>query len=706
MRRRLNQDLDEVFEFGEKFDAFSDDLGAALRRMRSYGLLDPSLAPLLDAHLAQLRAQEKSGAIPPLHVSRLTKGDLVVGKDPKGRDVRIERDWLNSHGLVLGGSGSGKTSIMMPIAAQIVSTGARNPFWVVESAKQEWRGISRVLGEAGIRVVVLQPHRWRANLLQPVGTPSAHLARTVQVFATQFDLHDRAKAILREGIHHLYKKFGIYDGSTCGYPTLYDLWNWIKNANDLHHQSKEAVLSRIASFLLAAGPGCCAWRVGWDPRSLERYSAIFEITRDRFAGRILVEHALHGVFNAAVDEGLYNGPMKLTMILEDAQLLLGSADGSSYEHQSLSSLQSVVRGVGYALMFVVTDASALSTSVLSNVTLKLVGTGANRNFELMKSEMGLESHQVAWAKHGLVPGTFIAQISRGPFRHPFVLHGFPPARLPVVSDEEVAETVSVLESELPSTPAPEFFDWDPHAPIQVSTSTEEKAGDYRRTESAKNRDSIPQLTRVELEYLASIATDPCLSLTERDARLGHSAGKAHRLRGDLLDRGLAEKATIPRSGRGRSIAILGLTSAGRDVLHAFDIPLPAGRGGTVHTYYCHVVAGCLRNWGIECAIESEQLKGARVDVSALARKGKWTAIEVECSSGNETRNITSDLDAGYSAVVSLLKDHTRIDRVLQKLREEISSEKLELVTLGDLKDFETVLGQVLDFGPSTVAEQS
>ena len=258
---------------------------------------------------------------------------------------------------------------------------------------------------------------------------------------------------------------------------------------------------------------------------------IFEITRERFAGRILVEHALQSVFNAAVDDGLYNCPMKLTVILEDAQLVLGSTDGGSYEHQSLSSLQSVVRGVGYALIFVVTDASALSTSVLSNVTLKIVGTGANRNFELMKSEMGLDSEHVAWAKHGLAPGTFIAQISRGPFRHPFLLHGFPPARLPVVGDDQVAETASALESELDSVPAPEFFDWDPHSPIEVSAPVETNVSDLEPIQPTKGQASIPQLTRVELDYVTSVATDPCLSLTERDARLGHSAGKAHRLRG-------------------------------------------------------------------------------------------------------------------------------------------------------------------------------
>jgi len=169
-----------------------------------------------------------------------------------------------------------------------------------------------------------------------------------------------------------------------------------------------------------------------------------------------------------------------------------------------------------------------------------------------------------------------------------------------------------------------------------------------------------------------------------------------------LDRGLVEKATIRRLGRGRSIAILGLTSAGRDVLRAFDVPLPPGRGGTIHTYYCHLIAEYLTKRGIDCEIETERLKGARVDVCAMPGDHQWTAIEVECSGGNEVRNIASDLDAGYHAVVSLFKDGTRIGRIRESLGVEIAPERLAQVTLGDLTNFETVLDQALNPGGTTV----
>lgn len=81
---------------------------------------------------------------------------------------------------------------------------------------------------------------------------------------------------------------------------------------------------------------------------------------------------------------------------------------------------------------------------------------------------------------------------------------------------------------------------------------------------------------------------------------------------------------------------------------------------------------------------------------------QWTAIEVECSGGNEVRNIASDLDAGYHAVVSLFKDGTRIGRIRESLGVEIAPERLAQVTLGDLTNFETVLDQALNPGGTTV----
>jgi excisionase family DNA binding protein len=200
----------------------------------------------------------------------------------------------------------------------------------------------------------------------------------------------------------------------------------------------------------------------------------------------------------------------------------------------------------------------------------------------------------------------------------------------------------------------------------------------------------PRLEKLTLDYLADLARSPFLSVRERNSALGLSAWRGQRVKSALLREGLAREVAINPGGRGERFKLLDLTAEGRAVLQSYGVAVPSGhgRGGLAHQWWVRGIAQWLAEHGLEARIEDAS-SGARVDL-AFTSAGERIAVEIEMSEGHAAENVRKDLAAGYDRVVCLLDETVGLERLRTKLGPVPST-----VLLAELRTFEAALAPLL-----------
>src|ERR1051325_541208 len=115
--------------------AFQSRVGHAAARAVYLGLDDDVTRDLVDGELRELRKLEVSGQLAPFRAARFRRGEIFLGYDCYNQPVSIPVRTLASGTLLLGNTGSGKTSALRLLLPQIVAAGV--PVWVTESYKTE-----------------------------------------------------------------------------------------------------------------------------------------------------------------------------------------------------------------------------------------------------------------------------------------------------------------------------------------------------------------------------------------------------------------------------------------------------------------------------------------------------------------------------------------------------------------------------------------
>ena len=493
---------------------------------------------------------------------KLKQGDLVLGFDTKGHEIRIPSNYLNEHTYIQGSTGSGKTTLARWLLLQICRT--VSGMFVFDFRKTDFANLAPLFDRVGKQLIVLEGRDLRLNLLEiPPGVSPADYAPNVAEMLSRI-LHwpPGATRVLHAILLQLYVQFA---GS---FPTLFDLYIAVENIQTMHAQTRRAILDSLAPVLFSLRE-MLACRRGYPIESLMQHQIAFqlggnaEIDKDLIVNTLILQAMM-----LKMGQGVVNpDQMELFILCDECGRLVGREDSS------LSDLIQVSRGCGTG-MALLNQSSRMSPSVLSNTPNKIIGRCSSyHDMQVIGSSIGLTAKQQQWLLQNLVPGQFLMSIAQGSWRRPFLCR-VPFLKIPKQSSQNGQRaSLPFMETEL----APEFLGWKPGWVEQITSSTskaESQVPDPTATLEPKPQSSVnststfqnPHLTPDERRLLQAIFDVPGRSVSEYPKRARMAPRKAATLRKSLKAKGLISEELIQQKQRGRPAIHLTPTKLAMEIL--------------------------------------------------------------------------------------------------------------------------------------------
>ena len=543
------QTLMQKVRWGKDRGGFRSRVGHAVAEAVYAGIDDRVTRDLVDDELRALRKRESMGQLPPFKGGRFNARQLLLGQDIYGGPLYLLFSWLLTGLLLVGNTGAGKTTLLNYLVLQLAAV---CPIWLSESYKAQLRLLRPLFRRLGIDLIIINGRDWRWNLLQShIQDARLHLTMVVDLLVRVLDLPARGRSILARGLHELYRRHGVWEGNRNHYPTLIELYEWVRTTPGLNPQARDAILDRLGALILALTPRCAAYRVGWSPADLIRHHILFEMRgSSETAKQILLGSLLFSVFHREVERGVVNGPLKLVIAFDDSQRFFDAgAQGDSGELAPMDELAGVIRGIGISLWVLAQTSVGLSRRLIPNLGIKLIGRlGSHEDYASLGADMGLSSEQIDWARLHLQPGQFIGQVTHQ-WREPFVFQVPLVQFAEPVSDLEAAESARALDN-LPTVFADELAGWQP----QYSANISSKSPDVPASPK-------PVLDEAAMRFLKAVIHNPGQPSSNyaRLARLGTK--QAVEIRNRLVAAGYLREHPLATGVRGRQSIVLEPTPA-------------------------------------------------------------------------------------------------------------------------------------------------
>jgi excisionase family DNA binding protein len=195
------------------------------------------------------------------------------------------------------------------------------------------------------------------------------------------------------------------------------------------------------------------------------------------------------------------------------------------------------------------------------------------------------------------------------------------------------------------------------------------------------------LLKEEMDYLESINREPFLPATERDKKIGISAWKGHKLREDLIKKGVLKKYPINTGKKGGVITLVDMTAKGRAISDGLGMRanILRGKGSFPHQFWAYAIKSYYEKTGEAVpSIENDSL-GKAADVT-LIFGDKRVAVEIAISD-NESFNASKDLEVGFDEVWVCTETEEMMDKVKKSIQKNLGSEILEKIKFRLLTEF-------------------
>ena len=543
--------------------AFQSPLGRSALRSLFRGYATDLDRQIIHSRISRHQLRGALGVGEPFAPARLGASGLAIGQRRDGRWLFQGLDQLSGHWAVVGSTGSGKSSLVMPWMAQLVTV--EGGLWVFDSYKQEARRLLPLAAAFGHDVVVLEAGQEVINVLDPDGCdPRGYLPVAVFMLARVLGLPTLATMLLQRALYLAYEARGVWRGRRSP-PCLIDLYEIAKtHLGQANFSARETLLARLSSLLTASGRSR-AIRRGWPSKDLETLKLVFELRGAAQAERELrVLHSLRHTMQRRIEVRTTHPPLHL--VIDDAQRFL-TGSGESSELTPLAEALGLVRSSGLNLWALFQSLHGVDPALLSNLNSKVVGRlGSAHDWSHATAELFLTSEQEDWARQHLCPGVFLAQLAHG-WRRPFVLR-MPRATIPPPpTGNEVAASPTARRGRFTMVPV-EVRSWPP-----VPNSTRDPVCEAVLTNRVPAAPTAG-LDQAALRFLAVVQGHPGQPSSAYPALAGLSPKRARPIRDRLIKEGYLRAAEVQTSTRGRPSVLLELSERACEALREWR-----GNGG-------------------------------------------------------------------------------------------------------------------------------
>jgi hypothetical protein len=454
MHDEILTDLEKKVLIGKKLGVFDDFAGQQLLKCFSYGIQDKFIVGQIEKRVGH--AQRKialSGC--PFLPPKLRHGDFVFGYDLWNNKILTDVQFFNSHTLILGDTGAGKSNLSKFHCIQMAMSPAVKSVILVDVRKREYRTLRPIFARMGLDLKIIRGRKFRINPLQVADgvDPIEYAALASDILVRVLNLPPRASTLLSSTIIKLYAEHGILNGGY-RYPTLFDLHRAIRADRDANPQARQATLDNLEEILLALGPDILAYHQGWSPHELFRQHIVIELTGlPEKAKDLILNYLISAEFIYRIAKGYSNRLMDTFLAVDEGKRLLSlDKDTSTYGGNALIDLMGLLRGASLGLQINVLSSNDLSRSIPNLTSTKIFGRcGSISEYTAAGHFIGLDSEQITWCAHHMVPGMFVGQVSGGQWRYPFLFH------VPLVnqigtehesvSDQEADESIKNIVSQ-------------------------------------------------------------------------------------------------------------------------------------------------------------------------------------------------------------------------------------------------------------------
>ena len=420
-KKNILSDFDKTILTGIELDVFGDLEGRQLLECYHNGILDPFIVHRIEERVKkQIRRIAFSGT--PFLPPKLHDGDFIFGNDQWSNKITTFRQYFNAGTLMVAGTGGGKTNVSKYHSIQIAPY--VKGLWLIDLRKKEFRSLRPIFARMGIDLKIIRGRKFCINPLQvPYGVePIEYAAVAADSLVRVFNLPPRASTLLRSTIIKLYMEYGILDGNQ-QFPTLFHLFESVRTNRNANPQARQATLDSLESVLLAMGPEMLAYHRGWDVHELAQQHLVMELTGLPEAGKdLILNYLITAEFISRIARGISNPLMDLWISFDEGQRCFSKRkESGSYGGNALIDLVGLVRGTGVGLEISVLTTNDLSTNIPNLTSTKIIGRcGSLAEYTTAGHFVGLNSEQITWCAHHMVPGLFVGQVGEGSWRYPFL----------------------------------------------------------------------------------------------------------------------------------------------------------------------------------------------------------------------------------------------------------------------------------------------
>lgn len=220
----------------------------------------------------------------PFELPNFGYGDAEFGTNQVGEPIKLPSSTLiGGHSTTVSRTGGGKTQKIINLVDATIDS--LHGMWAFDTEKGgEFRYLNHHLRSSCslkrflVKVITVKAEELKLNPLQPEESvsPVDWAPKITDLIVKVLDVPPSASRSLQRIIIGLYQEFSVLDGQEDRYPTFFDLYLAIKGDQEIHGQSKAALLNSLGPILMSIG--CVLrYRKGWMTKDLANRHIVFEL---------------------------------------------------------------------------------------------------------------------------------------------------------------------------------------------------------------------------------------------------------------------------------------------------------------------------------------------------------------------------------------------------------------------------------------------